>query len=161
MLLLRGGPQDMPYSTSLSQRMVFLYWFSGLVVLATTLRPEAFIASMTLSVALMAGYLYAVLALVGKSPRYAQTLAAYAGVGALFNVISWPLMALVAVTPENDGLMSLLSLLFLLLISWEVLVKAFIWRHALDSGMFHGLLLALALFFLTMILTQRLTDWLA
>jgi hypothetical protein len=49
-----------------------------------------------------------------------------------------------------------MSLVFLLVISWEVLVKAHIFKHALDMKMFGALALSFSLFFISVALSQLL-----
>jgi len=56
----------------------------------------------------------------------------------------------------SESMQSTMSLMFLLLISWEVLVKAHIFKHALDMKMPAALALSFSLFFISLALSQLL-----
>jgi hypothetical protein len=97
-----------------------------------------------------------VLVALNKSARLMQTFAALIGVSLLFNVLSWPVFSVLADGSASEALKSTMSLLFLLLISWEVLVKAHIFKHALEMKMFAALALSFSLFFISITLSQLL-----
>jgi hypothetical protein len=78
------------------------------------------------------------------------------GVSILFNLLSWPVFALLAEEAMSETLRASMSLVFLLIISWEVLVKAHILRHALEMKMLSALALSFSLFFISVALAQLL-----
>ncbi len=156
MLLLKAAPQDLPYAKSLAVKLAMVYWISGLVILSTTLQPAALMESMLLSVIILGGFVYGLLALFGLQARFIQTFAAVIGVSTLFNVMSWPILALFSDEPDQESLAAVLSLAFLMLLSWEVLVKAHIFKNAMEVSTLNALLLSLALFFIAMTLSQLL-----
>jgi hypothetical protein len=77
-------------------------------------------------------------------------------VSILFNLMSWPVFIVVADATATEGLKATMSLMFLLIISWEVLVKAHIYRHALEMKMLSALALSFSLFFISVTLSQLL-----
>ncbi|HHO59648.1 MAG TPA: hypothetical protein ENJ64_05350 [Thiotrichales bacterium] len=156
MLFLRAAPQDLPYDKSLMVRLTFLYWFSGVLVLSATLQPDDVLQSMLLSVVVLLVFVYGILRVFNRQARFVQTFSAVAGVSLLFNLASWPMLAVVAGASEGDPLLTTMSFVFLMLISWEVLVKAYIFRHAIDISMLNAMLLSFALFFIAMTLSQLL-----
>lgn len=156
LLFLKSAPQDLSFDKSLAIRLSFLYWFSGVLVLSSTLRPGLEVQSMVLSLAILLGFTYAMLRAFNLEARFLQTISAMAGVSVLFNLVSWPLLYVVSVETDNDSSQTLVSLLFLMLISWEILVKAHIFKHALELSMFKAMVLSFALFFITMTLSQLL-----
>ncbi len=156
MLLMKSAPQDLPYARPLAVKLGVFYWISGVVVLNSTLRPPALLESMTLSLLILLVFPYIVLKAFRLQARYVQTLSALVGVGALFNLLSWPILALFAGPLEEESLATVLSFAFLMLLSWEVLIKAYIFRHAMEIGMLNALLLSLALFFIAMTLSRLL-----
>jgi hypothetical protein len=156
LLLLRSTPQDLPYSATLTMQLAFFYVISGIVVLQTTLNTDDMVAGIVLGLLVQYVFVYAVLASLGKSARFMQTFCALIGASLLFNFISWPVFAVLADETSQDVLKSSMSLFFLLLISWEVLVKAHIFKHALEIKMFSALALSFSLFFISVTLSQLL-----
>ena len=156
LLFLKSAPQDLPFDSAFAIRLSFLYWFSGVLVLSTTLRPGLEEQSMVLSLAVLLGFTYIMLRAFKLEARFLQTLSAMAGVSLLFNLASWPLLYVVSTEASNAPSQTLVSLLFLMLISWEILVKAHIFKHALELSMFKAMVLSFSLFFITMTLSQLL-----
>ena len=156
LLFLKSRPQDLPYSPQLSVRLAMFYVLSGVVVLQTTLAPDDMFAGILLGLLVQYVFTYAVLMALDKSVRFSQTFCALIGVSLLFNLLSWPVFAVLSDETSQDAIKSSMSLFFLLLISWEVLVKAHIFKHAMELKMFGALALSLSLFFISVTLSQLL-----
>ena len=156
LLILKTAPQDLPYSQRLTVQLAALYIFSGIVVLQTTLNPEDMLGGLILGLVIQLAFTYLVLQALNRSARFVQTFCAIIGVSVLFNLMSWPILSVLADEAALESLQSSMSLLFLLLISWEVLVKAHIFRHALEMRMFSALALSFSLFFISVALSQLL-----
>jgi|GEM_PF-2242501 len=156
LLILKSTPQDLPYSPRLTMQLAVFYVLSGIVVLQTTLSPDDLYAGILLGILIQYVFAYAILAALHKSARFLQTFCALIGAGMLFNLISWPVFAVLSDETSQDVLKSSMSLLFLLIISWEVLVKAYIFKHALEMKMFAALALSFSLFFISVTLSQLL-----
>jgi hypothetical protein len=101
-------------------------------------------------------FTYLVLQALNRRSRFLQTFSAILGVGVLFNLLSWPVFSILADVSVSESLKTSMSLVFLMLISWEVLVKAHIFRHALEMKMFGALALSFSLFFISIALSQLL-----
>ncbi len=156
LLFLKSAPEDLPYSPTLTFQLVAFYLFSGIVVLQTTLAPDDMYAGILLGVLVQYAFTYVVLLALNKVARLMQTFAALIGVSLLFNLLSWPVFSVLADNAASESMQSTMSLLFLLLISWEVLVKAHIFKHALEMKMFAALALSFSLFFISLTLSQLL-----
>jgi hypothetical protein len=156
LLILKSTPQDLPYSSGLTLQLAVFYVLSGIVVLQTTLSPDDMVAGILLGLFVQYVFAYAVLAALNKSARFLQTFCALIGASLLFNLISWPVFSALSDETAQDSLKASMSLLFLLLISWEVLVKAHIFKHALEMKMFGALALSFSLFFISVTLSQLL-----
>ena len=156
LLFLKSRPQDMPYSPRLTVQLAMFYVLSGIVVLQTTMAPDDIFAGILLGLLVQYVFTYAVLGALDKRARFMQTFSALIGVSLLFNLISWPVFAVLSDETSQQAIKSTMSLLFLLLISWEVLVKAYIYKHALDMKMFGALALSFSLFFISVTLSQLL-----
>ena len=156
LLILKSTPQELPYSLRLTMQLAVFYVLSGIVVLETTLSPDNLYAGILLGLIVQYVFAYAVLAALDKRARFLQTFCALIGAGILFNLLSWPVFTVFSDETAQDALKSSMSLLFLLLISWEVLVKAYVFKHALEMKMFGALALSFSLFFISVTLSQLL-----
>lgn len=156
LLFLKSTPQDLPYSMALTVQLSFFYVLSGIVVLQTTLAPDDMFAGIVLGLLVQYIFVYAVLAALNKSARFMQTFCAVIGASLIFNLLSWPVFTVLSDETSQEAIKSSVSLLFLLLISWEVLVKAHIFKNALEMKMFGALALSFSLFFISVTLSQLL-----
>ncbi|MFV9616334.1 MAG: hypothetical protein ACNYZG_10290 [Gammaproteobacteria bacterium] len=156
LLFLKSAPQDLSYSSRLMLQLVLAYVFSGFLVLQTTLNPENMFAGILLGFFVQYVFIYLVLRALGRGSRFLQTFSAILGVGIVFNLLSWPVFSALSDASLSDALKSTMSLVFLMLLSWEVLVKAHIFRHALEMKMFSALALSFSLFFISIALSQLL-----
>ena len=156
LLILKSAPQDLPYSPRLVVQLAFAYILSGIAVLQTTLNPDDVLSGLLLGLLIQYVFAYSVLRALDKSARFIQTFCAILGVGVLFNLLSWPVFAVLSDEASQDAIKSSMSLIFLLILSWEVLVKAHIFRHALEMRMFSALALSFSLFFISIALSQLL-----
>jgi hypothetical protein len=154
LMLLKSGPQDLPYSSKLTVLLAAVYIVSGIMVLNTTLKPEDMVSGIVLGFAVQYVFTWSILKALNKIARFVQTFSAMLGVGIVFNMLSWPVFSALTAAPVSAELQSYMSLAFLLIISWEVLVKAHILRHALEMNMFGALVLSFSLFFISIVLSQ-------
>jgi hypothetical protein len=136
--------------------MALVYFFTGLVVLQSTLSPDDMLGGLLLGLFVQVVFTYLVLRALNRSARFVQTISAMLVVSILFNLLSWPVFIVVADATATEGLKATMSLMFLLIISWEVLVKAHIFRHALEMKMLSALALSFSLFFISVTLSQLL-----
>ena len=154
LMVLRSAPQDLPYSSQLTVQLAVAYIVSGILVLRTTLNPDDMLAGVFLGFIVQYVFTYFVLQALNKGARFVQTFCAVLAVGLLFNLLSWPVFAALTDESISETIKASMSLAFLLIISWEVLVKAHIFRHALEMKMFSALVLSFSLFFITVALSQ-------
>ncbi len=154
MLFLKAAPQDLRYRQALAVRLGFVYWITGILVLSTTLRPADLLESMLLSLLVLLLFVFFILRVFGLQGRFVQTFSAVTGVGALFNLLSWPLLMVLSGDTAEEPALPALSFMFLMLVSWEILVKAHIFKNALEISMINAMLLSFALFFIAMTLSQ-------
>ena len=124
-MLLKAGPQDLPYSRSLLVMSVFLYLASGVLVLTTAMSTGP-VANMLLDVVVLLAFSYFCLSLLKYKARFVQMVSALAGVGIVCHLLAWPLfMQLQDMQGQEQGV-KIAALLMLLLISWQVLVLSLI-----------------------------------
>ncbi|GAB4393800.1 MAG: hypothetical protein Tsb005_13630 [Gammaproteobacteria bacterium] len=150
--LLRLGPQDLPYSTTLFSLIILGYVGVNLAqgTFYQPLTSAIWQTCILLSVDLL--FLAVVLYLRTKIARYIQTACAILGVNTLINVLILP-VALIHVTfiaqINNELALFALGMLFLILVLginiWLIVINSHIFRHALDVPFAGGLFVALAL----------------
>lgn len=153
MLLLKTAPQDLPYSMALLVRVIFLYFVTGIVVAGRD-DPSLAFAQIMLNISIILSFGYVVLSLLNLMPRFVQTITALIGTGVVFNILAWPILAYDDMEQASAFSVQVLSLFILMLISWEILVSAHIFRHALGTKMTQAVILSMALFFVTLSLSQ-------
>lgn len=154
LLFLKAVPQDLPYSSGLLVRIIFLYVGSGLVVTSGVAEPALVLGRVVLSVAVISAFSYVLLSALNVKARYLQTVTALIGTGIIFHLLAWPVLSFGDLEQASTVAVQLMSLVVIALISWEVLVTAHIFRNALDTKMTQAVLLSMALFLVTLTLSQ-------
>ena len=154
MLLLRTAPQDLPYSIGLMVRVIFLYLISGLIVVGGIVEPSLAVARMLLNIGVVLSFSYVLLSSLNLRSRFVQMITALIGTGIVFNLLSWPILIYNDVEQLSAAAMQIISMLVLMIISWEILVTAHIFRNALNTKMTQSVILSMALFFISLALSQ-------
>ena len=154
MLLLKTAPQDLPYSIGLMARVIFLYLISGLIVVGGIVEPSLVIARMLLNIGVVLSFSYVLLSSLNLRSRFVQMITALIGTGIVFNLLSWPILIYNDVEQLSAAAMQIISMLVLMIISWEILVTAHIFRNALNTKMTQSVILSMALFFISLALSQ-------
>jgi len=90
-LLLKAGPQHLPYSLSLFATLTLLYLASGVLVLTTSMSMGQAAANMVLDVAVLFSFSYFCLSLLKYKARFVQMVSALAGIGIAYHLLAWPL----------------------------------------------------------------------
>ena len=153
-LMLRSAPQDLPYSRALMAKFILLYLISGMLVVAGTVEPLLAMGRMLLNIGIIVFFSHVLLSSLNLRARFVQTVTALVGAGIIFNLLAWPVLYFADIENATDSAMQMLSLLVLMLISWEVLVTAHIYRNTLNTKMTQAVILSMALFFISLSLSQ-------
>ena len=149
-MLLRRGPQDLPYSAALLVSLMFFYVASGTLVLSTTLGAGQAAVNMALDAVLLSAFSYICLSLLNYRARFVQMVSALAGIGIIYHLLAWPLFLQIQNMQADDPGATISALLMLFLISWQVLVFAHVFRHSMVMSMGRALLLSFGYLFLSM-----------
>lgn len=105
---------------------------------------------MVLDVAVLCSFSYICLSLLSYKARFVQMVSALAGTGIAYHLLAWPLFLQIHnMQPQEQGA-TISALLMLLLISWQVLVFAHVFRHAMQMSMMRALALSFGYLFLSM-----------
>ena len=153
MLLLKTAPQDLPYSTGLMARVIFLNLISG-VIIGGADDPALAFSQMLLSVLILLFFSYVVLSSLKLMARFVQTVTALFGTGIIFNLLFWPIFSFSQAEQLSDFSLQVISSAILMLVSWEILVNAHIFRNALNTKMVQAVILSMSLFFISLTLSQ-------
>jgi hypothetical protein len=149
--LLRGLPQDLPYSFALARNLlladVALHMAHLLIDGIGSPLPRIIV-----SLLIALGLPWALLHLRGRGERYLQTLTALVGTSVLLSLFLMPVALFASslpplqpdVQPSNAQLA--ISVLWLLAIAWQLSIIAHIYRHALDWPRLAAAMLAMGLF---------------
>jgi len=136
MLRLRGGPQNMPASWPLMIFLVTAYLVQNLVT-GQQLEDENAAAKTLVAMCLQIVVLVGLLFWRRRTERFAQTLGALAGVGLVFNTITWFLLM------QSDPALNqpVLALTWFSVFIWSLFVDAHIYRNALSVTLALGMLI--------------------
>lgn len=140
LLLLRGGPQDLPASTPLMLVLLIAYLLQN-VLTGAQLEDESAGAKSLVAVAVQVIALAGLLRWRGYPARFVQTVTALAGVGIVFNAASWVLLT----GFDADQAQPLLALAWFFIFFWSLAVDANIYRHALAVTLPIAVLVAVTL----------------
>lgn len=149
-MLLKAGPQHLPYSVSLCAMLALLYLATGVLVLTTSMTIGHSAASMLLDVAVLFSFSYFCLSLLQLKARFVQMVSSLAGIGIVYHLLAWPLFIQIHSVQAQEQSAKISALLMLLLISWQVLVFAHVFRHTMQMSMGRALALSFGYLFLSM-----------
>lgn len=151
------GPDSLPGSRGML--VLCLVPWAGVTAIGYLMllpAPAVFVLPvLACELALLLGYSRFVLWMTGKRERWPQTLVSLLGVQAIINALNLPLVYVVT-SQEQPGL--LLQTAEYGFLAWWLLAMANIFARAMDRGIWVGLLLSVAHFFLYMILYVALTQ---
>jgi hypothetical protein len=153
--LLNAKPQDLPASALLLRTTLGAYLLMSALTAAPVYDPASSIVAAFIDVGLLAGYAWIALQSRAHAERYVQTLSALAGCGVVVGALSLPLMHFIYQSGELGGGDALLFVQLLILV-WLLAIYGHIYRHALSTGLFIGVLVSLGWIFLTSLFIQAL-----
>jgi hypothetical protein len=137
---LRVGPQCVPDSPALLWTMLVLHWLLGMVLALFTYPVGQAAALALIGTLLTVALVHGALMFANRSHRFGQTVTAMAGAEFMLGVLA----LVISLWYYNGGNEWAASLFSLLLLGWNVVVAAHIFRHALDGTRLLGIASALA-----------------
>ncbi len=136
MLRLRGGPQNLPASWPLAIILVSAYMVQNLIT-GQQLEDDYAAAKSLLAISLQVVVLTGLLYWRRHLERFPQTLSALAGVGIVFNAITWALLT----QSDPAANQPLLALTWFAVFIWSLFIDANIYRHSLSVPFAMGMLI--------------------
>ncbi|HSX59323.1 MAG TPA: hypothetical protein VLF18_03885 [Tahibacter sp.] len=171
-LLLRRGPQDLPYSPALLTMAalagLLVSQMAGVLLLPT--QQDLFVR-VAAALGLGLGLLYLLLHVLQRQARFVQTATASLFVDLVFTAITLPLLPLIEPalrvaakqnsTPDDmaavmNGGVAAAVLLFVVIGIWRILVDVHVLRQALEIRPFAAFLIYFAMFFASNIMLGAL-----
>src|SRR5689334_16495359 len=135
LIWLRRGPQDLPYSPSLSLALFVAACAADLVLAIAVPDPQQtnILANVLLSNALMVALPWAALNVGGLQARFAQVAGALSLMSIAFTMLVFPILVIAAFdgSPADSPSRAVEQLLRLILLAWFITVEGSILRHAL------------------------------
>ncbi len=149
--LFSSKPQDLPTSDGLLRTTLFGYLLVGILLALPLYGLPMGLLQAFLELTLLIVFTRAVLQIAGHRERYTQTLIALAGTGAIFGLLSMPLVYSIAGqgAAKASAVDGFTLRTYTLILAWLVVVYGHVFRHALSSGILTGLLVALGYVILT------------
>ena len=136
LLRLKGGPQNLPASWPLLIFLLSFYLVQNLVT-GQQLLDENAAAKSLIAITLQICVLSGLLIWRKHLERFVQTLSALAGVGIVFNTITWMLL-----TQSDPNInQPVLALTWFSVFIWSLFVDASIYRHSLSVRFSMGMLI--------------------
>lgn len=142
LLRLRTGPQDLPYSWTLTVMVIAAYLGEGLYTgyqLGNQLGDDSAALKNLVATVLQFSAVVAMLFVRGYQERLAQTLCALAGTAVILDLLAFPFLLQADPGQRNQFV---LALIYFGIFFWSIAVAANIYRHALSVNMSQGVLIA-------------------
>lgn len=146
--LLRRPPQDLPCSRLLLGLTLAVHLLLGILLYLFQYPFFTALIAAAAGTSMLCILSYSLLSMNGLRQRFVQTLSALAGTDIVIGLISIPVITLSASGPA--------SLLYFLILIWNLAVASHILRHALSVNPLQGFAFALVFFLITIIVTQPL-----
>ena len=141
--LLRAAPQDGSASAFILGLALTCYVMVSVLVLTISYGMKSGAQLAFLDLLVMAVFVLVMLYLSGKTARIVQTLSALAGAGTLLGLLALPLVLMTGPASSEVTVPFALTLVWLLLSFWNLVVSAHIIRHALSTSLAIGVAMAL------------------
>lgn len=156
LLLMRRGPQDLPYSPPLLAGLCVVAVLVDHALAAALVDGGAPTLRVLFSLAVLVGLPALALGMANLQARWVQTATALVATGIVFSLVALPVVAGVGRLPEDPSQLTPAQVIFgwlsIALLAWQVAVKGSIFRHALGVPLRAGVLLAIAFFAIELVL---------
>jgi len=153
-LLLNKGPQDFPCSQVLMKLSLAAYFVSGLPGLMITVDFPQAVFAMALDVVVLLVFVYLCLQAFAKSERFVQSVISLASMGTVFQLLVFPLILNFDTSPEVIQQMLGLSILMLLVVSWNLAVFAHLFKESFGVRLPAAIVLTICYILLNLLARQ-------
>lgn len=155
--LLRLRPQDLPAAPALAAFAAICYVAAGLAMALQHMSPAGAVGLVLLDTVLFGFLIWVLLWVRLMMHRYLQTFTAMLGASAILEMVAVPLVIWQQSAITGDAVTTMAVIVSLLLwawLFWSLLVLGHILRHAIDTILPIGVMLALLYMFVTFSVTR-------
>ena len=153
---LRRGPQDLPASSMLMVLMLLLNAVASATLETIEIPATSAVMAAVIDAVVVVILIRVLLQATGRHNRFLQTVTAIAGTGLVLSFFALPVVAWLAASVERRQDIGIPMLLWLAVFGWNLLVIAHVLRHAIDSNLVVGFVLAVAIVFIDIQLINHL-----
>ncbi|KAF0281117.1 hypothetical protein [Spiribacter roseus] len=129
LVLLRAGPQDLPFSTGLMGAAIAATAVINVPIIQRFTPDTSALLQISLLAVYNLAFLGVVLWLTGRGPRFIQSATALFGTDAVISLVGLPVLMLIG---RPDEASALGALAFLGLLVWNIAVVSHIFRATLE-----------------------------
>jgi hypothetical protein len=149
MCLLNANPQDLPASAVLLGICLGAYLLVTTFMVMPIYGFSLSLREAIVEVVLLVAYTQAVLRIGAHPERYTQTVSALAGAGVIIGLLALPLAYSLYGSAFQGTSNAPTLFAYVLVFAWMLVVYGHIYRHALSTGLFSGMLVGLGYIILT------------
>jgi len=153
-LLLKKGPQDFPFSPALMKLCLLGYFVTGIPGLMISVSFPQAIFAMVLDVMVLIAFVYLCLQAFSKSERFVQSVICMASMGAFFQLLVLPLIFNFDADPKVAEDMLGLSLMLLIVVSWNLAVYAHLFRESFGVRLPSAMILTVCYIVITLMVRK-------
>lgn len=146
--LLNKKPQDLRVSRKEFSTLLVIYFCISYITAFIYLSSDYAVPFAFLDISLLLLFVYFCLLICGFPNRWRQSAAAMAGCGSLFGIVAIPLLILINQLKDNPELTTIISFFLTVLVLWNIVINAHIFRHAYSIFFIGGLGIALMYYLL-------------
>lgn len=140
--LLRAAPQDLPHSRALEIASIAVYALFSFVVALFSVNTGNAVLAAVVDTGMMVALAHGGLWVLDLRNRATKLVTALAGSGAVWQLLSLPVVSLIASQPDSETpttTAQIGTLLYLALILWATTIIGHILRHAFNMKFFFAL----------------------
>jgi len=154
--LIRDGPQCLPTSRLLLTVAYLGYAVVAVVVFGMRYSASTVIAAVVLDLVLVTAFFALVLDFKGQRARIVQSLTAIVGTSALLGFCLLPVQVWLLQADHGEAIHQGHALVWLLLVAWDMLIRANVLRNALELRWGMALAYSFAYFWVSLRMMQGL-----
>jgi len=154
---LNANPQDLPASQVLLVMSLILYLVISVALALPVYGLNVSLTQALLEIAMLIAYTWLILVMTSHGERLTQTLSALAGTGVIFGFLALPIIYSIYEATGAGGVGNVWTLIaYLMIMGWLLVVYGHVFRNALSSGLFLGMLVSLGYIVLTSMIIEFL-----
>ncbi len=156
--LLRGGPQDVPYSATLVTAIVTIHYCLTVFFIAWTHGISNGLGMAAMLVGVSFAAIFLVLRMRKVPERFVQTVSALFGTSIILSLMALPLLIMVATMAQMAGgsMIMLGQWVGIAVEIWILIVAGHIFRNALAIPLFVGVILSIGIALLNAIVVRAM-----